>query len=84
MQTFVDSELGELLANDDGSGLDLLERYLESGGNKAQLARTGYLSRPTLYARLAKLETQLGVRLDDAESRTSLHVAVLLHKLLNR
>ena len=84
VQTFVDSELGELLANDDGAGLDLLERYLERGGNKAQLARSGYLSRPTLYARLAKLETQLGVRLDDAESRTSLHVAVLLHKLLNR
>jgi purine catabolism regulator len=84
VQTFVESELGELLANDDGAGLDLLERYLESGGNKAQLARTGYLSRPTLYARLAKLETQLGVRLDDAESRTSLHVAVLLRKLLNR
>ena len=47
-------------------------------GNKAQLARNGYLSRPTLYAKLARLQEKLGVTLDDAESRTSLHVALLL------
>lgn len=86
VQQFVESELeGVLQAEAQGRGghLELLGRYLESGGNKAALARSGYLSRPTLYARLARLEELLGVDLDDAESRTSLHVAVLLHRLQN-
>jgi purine catabolism regulator len=37
-----------------------------------------HLSRPTLYARLAGLERLLGANLDNAESRTSLHVAMLI------
>ncbi|MDN6605986.1 helix-turn-helix domain-containing protein [Brevibacterium sp.] len=41
------------------------------------MARAGYLSRPALYARIAKLQDRLGVSLDDAESRTALHVALL-------
>jgi len=84
VQQFAESELEGVLqadARDGGGQLELLGRYLESGGNKAALARTGYLSRPTLYARLARLEELLGVDLDDAESRTSLHVALLLHRL---
>ncbi len=84
VQQFVESELaGVLNAEAHGSGeyLDLLGRYLESGGNKAALARNGYLSRPTLYARLGRLEELLAVNLDDAESRTSLHVALLLYRL---
>lgn len=84
VQQFVESELEALLraeAQGRGGHLELLTRYLESGGNKAAMARSGYLSRPTLYARLARLEELLGVDLDDAESRTSLHVALLLHRL---
>lgn len=84
VQQFVETELeGILRAEAQGKGghLDLLGQYLESGGNKAALARSGYLSRPTLYARLARLEELLAVDLDDAESRTSLHVALLLHRL---
>ena len=84
VQQFVESELESLLraeARGSGGHLDLLGQYLESGGNKAALARSGYLSRPTLYARLARLEELLAVDLDDAESRTSLHVALLLHRL---
>lgn len=84
VQQFVESELeGVLRAEAEGSGghLELLTHYLESGGNKAAMARSGYLSRPTLYSRLAKLEDLLAVNLDDAESRTSLHVAIILHKL---
>lgn len=84
VQQFVESELEALLqaeAQGRGGHLELLGRYLEAGGNKAAMARSGYLSRPTLYARLARLEELLGVDLDDAESRTSLHVALLLHRL---
>lgn len=84
VQQFVESELEGLLqaeARGNGGHLDLLGQYLELGGNKAALARSGYLSRPTLYARLARLEELLAADLDDAESRTSLHVALLLHRL---
>ncbi|HEV7166761.1 MAG TPA: PucR family transcriptional regulator [Micrococcaceae bacterium] len=84
VQQFAESELAGILdaeAQGRAGLLDLLGLYLESGGNKAELARTGYLSRPTLYARLAKLEELLAVDLADAESRTSLHVALLLHRL---
>ena len=84
VQQFVESELASLLtaeARGQDGQLELLAKYLESGGNKAAMTRSGYLSRPTLYARLAKLEELLAVDLDDAESRTSLHVALLLHRL---
>ncbi len=86
VQQFVESELAGVLDTEargaDGY-LELLGQYLESGGNKAAVARRSYLSRPTLYARLARLEEVLAVDLDDAESRTSLHVALLLHRLRN-
>ena len=83
-QQFAESELAGILdaeAQGRHGLLDLLGHYLESSGNKAALARAGFLSRPTLYARLAKLEELLAVDLDDAESRTSLHVALILHRL---
>ena len=53
-------------------------RQMQAGGNKAELARTLHMSRPTLYARLDALQRVLGLDLDDAESRTSLHVAMLV------
>jgi len=82
VQQFVESELSAVLRADaEGKGeyLELLGLYLGSGGNKAAMARSGFLSRPTLYARLAKLEELLAVDLDDPESRTSLHVALLAY-----
>ncbi len=84
VQQFAESELAGILdaeAQGREGLLDLLGQYLEFSGNKAALARNGYLSRPTLYARLAKLEELLAVDLNDAESRTSLHVALLVHRL---
>ena len=78
---FADTELRGILEEGAGEDLALLQRFLECGGNKTELARRGYLSRPTLYSRLERLEERLGVSLDDPESRTSLHVAVLLRQL---
>lgn len=57
----------------------LLRAFLEAGGNKTELARRLHVSRPTLYARLAALQERLAVDLDDGESRTSLHAALLVH-----
>ena len=78
LQTFVERELGALLAFDPDSGLlEVLSAYLAAGGNKAEAAKASHLARPTFYERLRRIERILGTDLSSAESRTSLHVAVL-------
>jgi PucR family transcriptional regulator, purine catabolism regulatory protein len=78
LQTFVERELGALLAHEPDTGLvDVLAAYLAAGGNKAEAAKTSHLARPTFYERLRRIERILGTDLSSAESRTSLHVAVL-------
>jgi purine catabolism regulator len=77
---FADRELGPLLAHDKQHGTDLarvLAAFLAEGGNKAGAAARAHLARPTMYERLRHIERILGVNLDSAESRTSLHVALL-------
>ena len=81
LATFVDRELGPLHDYDAAHGTDLtgvLAAYLAAGGNKAEAAARAHLARPTLYERLRHIERILGVSLDSAESRTSLHVALLI------
>ena len=81
LATFVDRELGPLREYDTAHGTDLvgvLAAYLAAGGNKAEAAARAHLARPTLYERLRHIERILGVSLDAAESRTSLHVALLI------
>ena len=78
VQTFVERELGPLLASEpDTSLLNVLGAYLAAGGNKAEAAKSSHLARPTFYERLRRLERILGTDLGSAESRTSLHVAML-------
>jgi purine catabolism regulator len=77
VQTFVERELGPLLAEPDTSLLSVLAAYLAAGGNKAEAAKQAHLARPTFYERLRRIERILGTDLDAAESRTSLHVALL-------
>jgi PucR family transcriptional regulator, purine catabolism regulatory protein len=80
VQAFAERELGPLLRRDaaaDGRLLAALTAYLEAGGNKAAAAKRAHLARPTMYERLRQIEEVLGVSLDSAQSRTSLHVAVL-------
>jgi purine catabolism regulator len=77
---FADRELGRLLAHDKERGTDLtrvLAAFLAEGGNKAAAAARAHLARPTMYERLRHIERILGVNLESAESRTSLHVALL-------
>jgi len=81
VQTFAETELAGLLAHRARHGdeaFELLRSFLTVGGNKAELARVLHMSRPTLYARLEALQRIVGLDLDDAESRTSLHVALLV------
>ncbi len=78
VQTFVERELGPLLAAEpDTSLLSVLAAYLAAGGNKAEAAKQAHLARPTFYERLRRIERILGADLGSAESRTSLHVALL-------
>ncbi len=78
LQTFVERELGALLdCEPDSDLLDVLAAYLAAGGNKAAAARSSHLARPTFYERLHRIERILGTDLNSAESRTSLHVALL-------
>jgi len=75
LQTFVERELGALLA--DQGLMDALAAYLAAGGNKAEAAKASHLARPTFYERLRRIERICGTDLSLAESRTSLHVALL-------
>ncbi len=80
VQAFAERELGKLLVHDDATGSALipaLAAYLDAGGNKAAAAKRAHLARPTMYERLRQIEDVLGVELDPAESRLSLHVALL-------
>lgn len=61
--------------------LAVLEAHLATGGNIAELARRVHLSRPSVYARLRRITDDLDVDLDDPEVRTSLHVALILHRM---
>jgi purine catabolism regulator len=80
LQAFAERELRPLLLHDHASGGQLvavLTAYLEAGGNKAEAAKRARLARPTLYERLRQIEDVLGTSLEPAESRLSLHVALL-------
>ena len=77
LQTFVERELGALLASEQDTDLiGVLSAYLAAGGNKAAAAKNSHLARPTFYQRLHRIERILGTDLSSAESRTSLHVAL--------
>jgi purine catabolism regulator len=80
VQTFVERELGPLLAHDAATGDDLaatLREYLVAGRNKSAAAAAAHLSRPAFYDRLARVAKILAADLDDVETCLSLHVALL-------
>jgi purine catabolism regulator len=81
VQTFVERELGPLLAYDakhpQEQMLRALRVYLDSGRNKSAAASAAHLSRPAFYERLARIGRILDVDLDAVEPCLSLHVALL-------
>lgn len=87
LQTFVERELGPLLAHDDRSKdplIPILATYLDQGRNKSAAADAAHLSRPSFYDRLRRIETVLDVDLDDVQSCLSLHVALTALEALRR
>lgn len=78
---FAEQTLRPLARADQRTGgrlTELLLTFLEVGGNKSMLARRSHLSRPTLYAKLARISELLDADLDDGETRLALHLALLL------
>ncbi|GHJ44757.1 CdaR family transcriptional regulator [Catellatospora sp. TT07R-123] len=86
LQTFVERQLGALLASDDAHPKDpllpTLRVFLEAGRNKSIAAGAAHLSRPAFYERLARIERILGVDLDSVQACLSLHVALLARDAL--
>ncbi|KGI67558.1 PucR family transcriptional regulator ligand-binding domain-containing protein [Mycolicibacterium rufum] len=81
VQRFAETELRAVLFDESTavpSNLAVLREYLRLAGNKAALAQRLHMSRPALYKRLAAIRDALGVDLDDGESMTSLHVALMI------
>ncbi|MEV0005910.1 PucR family transcriptional regulator [Micromonospora sp. NPDC050980] len=81
LQTFVERELGALLAYDAQHPreqlLGTLRAYLEQGRNKSAAAVAAHLSRPAFYERLARIGRILDADLDSVDQCLSLHVALL-------
>ncbi|WP_026268589.1 PucR family transcriptional regulator [Micromonospora sp. CNB394] len=81
LQTFVERELGPLLAYDAQHPreqlLGTLRAYLEQGRNKSAGAAAAHLSRPAFYERLARIGRILDADLDSVDRCLSLHVALL-------
>lgn len=83
---FVDRELHRLREADAGAAgrgalLAALRAFLEHPSSKTDAAASLHLSRAAFYDRLAKIQAVLGVDLDDAEVRLSLHLALLADEL---
>ncbi|WP_165913063.1 PucR family transcriptional regulator [Tamaricihabitans halophyticus] len=79
VQAFVEHELGELLNYDQRNGTDLvtvLRVYLANGLNKSTTAKELFLSRPSLYDRLSRIEQVLRMDVTASDAALSLHVAL--------
>lgn len=83
---FVSTELAPLLRHHpDQQSFEHQLGFVEAiltAENKAALARKLHMSRPALYARINRLESQLGYGLEsDAEQRTATHLAIMAYRL---
>jgi PucR family transcriptional regulator, purine catabolism regulatory protein len=79
--------LSPLIVHDlerDGDLLDVLEAMLAHPGNRTAAASASHLSRSVFYQRLALIEDLLGVDLDDGETQTALHLALLVRRSAGR
>lgn len=80
LQAFAEAELGPLLElpePDRSAALDLLRTFVTQRGSKTATGRALGISRPAVYARLARLERRLSISLDEWESVLSVGVALM-------
>ncbi|WP_404431070.1 PucR family transcriptional regulator [Microbacterium lacus] len=67
-----------------GDLLDVLEAMLGHPGNRTAAASASHLSRSVFYQRIALIEELLEVDLDDGETQTALHIALLVRRSAGR
>ncbi|MFH8252252.1 PucR family transcriptional regulator [Microbacterium sp. B2969] len=67
-----------------GDLLDVLGAMLAHPGNRTAAASASHLSRSVFYQRLALIQELLGVDLDDGETQTALHLALLVRRSAGR
>jgi purine catabolism regulator len=87
LASYVEDELGKVLEHDADSANKLfptLRAYLECDGRKSETAAQLYVQRRTLYYRLDRLNSLLGLSLDDSAARQRLLLAVRGLDLLNQ
>ncbi|MFF1878697.1 PucR family transcriptional regulator [Leifsonia sp. NPDC058230] len=65
----------------DGDLLDVLRAYATHPGNRTRAAAASHLSRSVFYQRLALIEDLLGADLDDGETLSALHAALLARRV---
>ncbi|GAA1869108.1 PucR family transcriptional regulator [Paeniglutamicibacter psychrophenolicus] len=78
-RTYLHDQLAPFL--DEPEYLDFIETYLQTNGSVTEISRALHLSRPSVYARMRRIEKVLGHELTDADTMTSLHLAVTLYRL---
>ena len=79
LASYVEAQLGLLLAYDAEARsplLPTLRALLENDNNRAETARALYVERRSVYYRLLRIETVLGKKLDDYETKLALGVAL--------
>ena len=82
--TYVQRQLATLREHDLHAGTALepaLLALLTHPASKSEAAASIHVSRPVFYDRLARLERLLDVSLDDADTRVSLHVALIADEM---
>lgn len=80
---FRDEHLHQLLANDPrGLLLDTIEAFLRHHGAHAPTAETLGIHRNTLSYRLRQIDSILPLDLDDASTRLTLQIAIIIHRMI--
>ena len=62
----------------------VLGAVLAHPANRTAAATASHLSRSVFYQRLAQIQELLGVDLDDGETQTALHLALLVRRSSGR
>jgi purine catabolism regulator len=79
LKSFVRTSLDPLLEHDRthrSQLLPTLRLYCDLAGRKSDVARALFVERQTLYYRLARIESILGIKLTDGDAILGLHLAV--------
>lgn len=85
LRDFADARLAPLLEHDRQRNARLTQTlyvYCTHGANKSLAARALHVERQSLYHRLRRIETILGVDLDDEDTLLGLHLALRAHRII--